>query len=265
MLTSLAAVASRRSFSTAIGLLLLAVPAGARASSPTAVIALATAVSYEPSRATATRVIVTGRFALVKTPAVAPYQWSAGQAGYLYLSCPTGKEALCRQEWKDLEQAVAKGDCAMFGDVSSSVLPTVRATGTPPSAPDPYPINMGLLVTPFALGECPKLKAMAGGDGGLPRMDGGAARDGAVRSDGAAVKGDGGAATDQGSPARGDAAAMGREAGVSPGPGGPTAGSGGCEMSGLPVVAVNGAAFLAGAILVALTRRRRRRRAVVRR
>ena len=73
-----------------------------------------------------------------------PSSYGPAQLGYLYYTCPQGKESVCRKEWADLKSVAGKGTGIGFGHRHS---PTgrVRKANEKASSPDPYPIQMGVV------------------------------------------------------------------------------------------------------------------------
>src|SRR5262249_20164269 len=64
------------------------------------------------------------------------------QEGYMYFSCPAGKEATCRAEWNDLKLSIGMG-CRGFGALNEPP-GTVRSDAVCPTAPDNFPMAMGV-------------------------------------------------------------------------------------------------------------------------
>jgi len=70
--------------------------------------------------------------------------YAAVQKGYLYYTCPAGKERNCRAEWSDLGSVAGKGDVIGFGSrwgMTGRVRPPTDAPGNP----DAYPLNVGIV------------------------------------------------------------------------------------------------------------------------
>jgi hypothetical protein len=97
-------------------------------------------VVFEPSEAAPQRVQVWGAFALADGRG-STYQ--APQRGYLYYTCPSGQESICRNEWADLKSVAGKNAAVGFG---MRYKPTgrVRKTDDKAASPDLYPIEMGV-------------------------------------------------------------------------------------------------------------------------
>jgi hypothetical protein len=98
-------------------------------------------VVLEPSDTAPQRVQVWGAFALADGRG-STYQ--APQRGYLYYTCPSGQESICRKEWADLKSVAGKNTGVGFGQ---RYKPTGRIRGAQEKAasPDPYPIDMGIV------------------------------------------------------------------------------------------------------------------------
>jgi hypothetical protein len=118
----------------------LAVPA-LRASDMVGVYALIDRVVLEPTDTGAVRVQLWGAFALADRKDGSNYQEPA--KGYLYYSCPAGKEQTCRNEWADLKALAGTKVAAGFGGryvATGRVRPATEAV----ASPDVYPIEMGV-------------------------------------------------------------------------------------------------------------------------
>ena len=66
------------------------------------------------------------------------------ERGYLYYSCPAGRETVCRKEWADL-QSVAGKDTGVGLGARYKEKGRVRKAGETPTAPDVYPIERGII------------------------------------------------------------------------------------------------------------------------
>jgi MYXO-CTERM domain-containing protein len=172
--------------------LVISAPLVAEASVPTGIIVRVAKVSYEPSATQPKRVLIEGVFALIKDPKTNTYSYPL--VGSMYFECPTGQGKTCKMEWADIAKIAGAKTCSMFGAVDK---PTgkVWAPGTKPTQADPYPIAIGVLNTPFALGICPKLIAPPAGDAG-PLKDSGSGK-----PDSGSSKPDSGSKPDVGAPA----------------------------------------------------------------
>jgi hypothetical protein len=121
--------------------------ASLRASDMNGIYGLIDRVVLEPSDAAAARVQIWGAFALSDRKDGVSYL--APVRGYLYYSCPAGKETTCRSEWADLKSLAAAKTAAGFG---GRYLPAgrVRPAAEAVASPDVYPIQMGVMkITPF--------------------------------------------------------------------------------------------------------------------
>jgi hypothetical protein len=99
-------------------------------------------VVLEPSDASPDRAQVWGAFAVYEQGDGSTYQ--APQRGYLYYTCPQGKETVCRREWADLKSVAGKQTGVGFGHRWEPV-GRIRKADEKPGSPDPYPIQMGVL------------------------------------------------------------------------------------------------------------------------
>ncbi len=135
---------------------ILASASNAHASMPMGVYARVDSVSYEPDKATATKVKINGVFALHQGGSA--FDYGEPQAGYMYFECPAGKENECREQWNELESyAGSKTTCAGFGQ-QEKAFGTVRAEGTV-AQPETYELGLGVTPGQFVGGTCPKLLA----------------------------------------------------------------------------------------------------------
>ena len=66
------------------------------------------------------------------------------QTGYLYYTCPSGKESLCRSEWSDLKSVAGKHEVMGFGG-RHSANGRVRKADEKPASPDVYSLNVGVV------------------------------------------------------------------------------------------------------------------------
>jgi hypothetical protein len=112
-----------------------------RASDMVGIYGIVEKVVLEPSDAAPERVQVWGAFALAEGRG-STYQ--APQRGYLYYTCPSGQESICRNEWADLKSLAGKKTGVGFGQ---RYKPTGRVRGPQEKAasPDTYPIEMGIV------------------------------------------------------------------------------------------------------------------------
>jgi hypothetical protein len=113
-----------------------------RASDRVGVYAVIDKVVLEPADGPAERVQIWGAFALSDQKSGSTY--GPAQRGYMYYSCPQGKESICRKEWADLKSMAGTPAGAGFGHRYE---PTgrVRKSDEKPSTPDIYPIQNGIV------------------------------------------------------------------------------------------------------------------------
>ena len=130
-----------------------------RASDPVGVYCLIDKVVLEPSDTNPTSVQIWGAFSLavprsrngVQTKPAGSYGdatagdvYAAVQKGYLYYTCPKGREAACRNEWNDLKSQAGKHEVVGFGSRYGTPA-TVRKSGDKPASPDEYSVNVGVV------------------------------------------------------------------------------------------------------------------------
>jgi hypothetical protein len=135
-------------------LALVAVPT--QASDPVGVYAVIEKVVLEPSEAQPQRIQIWGAFALADRSNNDDY--GSPKTGYLFYTCPTGQDSICRSEWADLKSVAGKGEGVGFGGRFLSA-GRVRAAADKPSAPDTYPIRMGVVRMGAARGQMPGIVA----------------------------------------------------------------------------------------------------------
>jgi hypothetical protein len=113
-----------------------------RASDMVGVYTVVEKIVVEPPDAAPQRIQIWGAFALADQQSRNDY--GPAQRGYLYYSCPSGQEAVCRREWADLKTVAGKDTGVGFG---ARYKPTgrIRKAGEKPAAPDEYPIERGIL------------------------------------------------------------------------------------------------------------------------
>ena len=99
-------------------------------------------IVLEPSDTAPQRVQIWGAFALSDGKPGSNY--GPAQRGYLYYTCPSGQEAVCRKEWEDLKTVAGKDIGVGFG---MRYKPTgrVRKADEKPATPDEYPIESGVV------------------------------------------------------------------------------------------------------------------------
>jgi hypothetical protein len=113
-----------------------------KASDPTGLYAVVQKVVLEPSETEPLRIQIWGAFALWDKRTPDDYQ--APKAGYLYYSCPKGQETTCRNEWSDIKSVAGQGQGIGFG-ARFRETGRVRKADEQPTAPDVYPIRMGVV------------------------------------------------------------------------------------------------------------------------
>jgi hypothetical protein len=113
-----------------------------KASDRIGVYAVIEKVVLEPTEAAPERIQIWGAFALSDESSVSTY--GPAQRGYLYYTCPQGKETVCRKEWADMKSLAGSATGVGFGQRHS---PTgrIRKAGEKATAPDTYPIQMGIV------------------------------------------------------------------------------------------------------------------------
>jgi hypothetical protein len=99
-------------------------------------------VVLEPNATAPERIQIWGAFALARVDD--PNTYDSAQRGYLYFSCKSGKEEICRKEWADLKEIAGTGQIVGFGRRG---LPRarVRRADEKVAGPDEYPVNFGLV------------------------------------------------------------------------------------------------------------------------
>lgn len=110
-------------------------------------------VRYEPDpqNATALRVRICGAFAKAR---ITSGDYYPAEAGYMYYSCPTGQEAMCRMQWGEIEAAGKAGKCIGWGvrrDPKNPSQPNDNGsvhTALPVGNPDVYELGMGTGMNP---------------------------------------------------------------------------------------------------------------------
>jgi hypothetical protein len=70
--------------------------------------------------------------------------YTAVQKGYLYYTCPKGKDSTCLNEWADLRSVAGKGEVIGFG-FRYEAPGRVRKATEKPESPDLYPTNIGIV------------------------------------------------------------------------------------------------------------------------
>jgi hypothetical protein len=113
-----------------------------QASDMVGVYAVVEKVMLEPSDTAPERIQIWGAFALADQKSGSTY--GPAQRGYMYFTCPQGKESICRKEWADLKSVTGKDTGVGFGKRYETP-GRVRKADEKASAPDPYPIQMGVV------------------------------------------------------------------------------------------------------------------------
>jgi len=133
---------SRRTVGLLVAGASMVLTVGLQASDRIGVYAVVEKVVLEPADAPAQRVQIWGAFALSDQNSGSTYL--PAQRGYLYYTCPQGKESVCRKEWADLKSMAGTNAGAGFGHRYE---PTgrIRKADEKPSAPDVYPIQNGVV------------------------------------------------------------------------------------------------------------------------
>ena len=66
------------------------------------------------------------------------------QRGYLFYTCPAGKEQTCQAEWNDLNSIAGTAQIVGFG-TRWQMTGRVRPLTEKPASPDVYPLNIGII------------------------------------------------------------------------------------------------------------------------
>ena len=112
------------------------------ASDRTGIYARVDKVVLEPDPSAPERIQIWGAFAIARTEDRNSYD--SAQRGYLYFSCQSGKEEVCRKEWADLKAIAGTGKVVGFGG-RSQTRPRVRKADEKAANPDQYPLNFGIV------------------------------------------------------------------------------------------------------------------------
>jgi hypothetical protein len=113
-----------------------------RASDMVGVYAVIEKVLLEPGDAAPQRIQIWGAFALSDQKSGSTY--GPAERGYLYYSCPAGKETVCRKEWEDLKAVAGKDTGVGFG-ARYKETGRIRKADEKPASPDVYPIERGVV------------------------------------------------------------------------------------------------------------------------
>ena len=113
-----------------------------RASDFVGVYAVVEKVVLEPGDTAPQRIQIWGAFALSDRKSGSGY--GTAERGYLYYACPAGREAMCRNEWADLQSVAGKDTGIGFG---GRYIETgrIRKAEEKPASPDVYPIERGVV------------------------------------------------------------------------------------------------------------------------
>jgi hypothetical protein len=123
-------------------MILAAIPL--RASDPVSVYCVVNKVVLEPAETEPTTIQIWGAFALSGAPGTGNTYGSV-QSGYLYYTCPKGRESVCLGEWGDLKSVAGTGEVVGFGDRYGKSTTRVRKADEKPASPDQYPLNTGVV------------------------------------------------------------------------------------------------------------------------
>jgi hypothetical protein len=113
-----------------------------RASDMVGVYAVVEKIVLEPGDAAPQRIQIWGAFALSDQKSGSTY--GPAQRGYLYYTCPAGKERGCLNEWEDLKTVAGKDTGVGFG-ARYKETGRIRKADEKPSSPDAYPIERGIV------------------------------------------------------------------------------------------------------------------------
>jgi len=127
--------------------LLLPVPA-VTASNPIGVVGVIQKVILLPDETQPTTAQIWGAFAISDGAMINysdwPTSYSKPRAGYLYYKVPVGQLADCQKEWLDLKAVAGTKAVVAFGYRGN--VTWLRAPDVKLSAPDTYPLNVGLVM-----------------------------------------------------------------------------------------------------------------------
>jgi hypothetical protein len=107
---------------------------------PVGIYAVLDRVVVEPSDAAPQRIQVWGAFAIADPKG----GYTPVATGYLYYSCPAGREKACRAEWEDLKWIAGTGKAIGYAQ-RGAPLGRLRTEADQVAAPDPYPLSGGLV------------------------------------------------------------------------------------------------------------------------
>lgn len=129
---------------------------------PVGIYCLLDRVVVEPGDAAPQRIQVWGVFALADPKG----GYAQVASGYMYYVCPAGREKACRAEWEDLKWIAGSGKAIGYAE-RGKPLGRLRVDRDAVSAPDPYPLNGGVVKVeskePAFTDLVARLKKAAGG------------------------------------------------------------------------------------------------------
>jgi hypothetical protein len=132
----------KRTVGLTAALAALALVVGLQASDRVGVYGVVERVVVEPNENAPERIQIWGAFALADQKNGSNYE--SAQRGYLYYTCPSGQEAVCRKEWSDLKSVAGKSTGIGFGQ-RYKPNGRIRKADEKVASPDPYPIQMGVV------------------------------------------------------------------------------------------------------------------------
>ena len=132
----------KRTIGLAVAGVALALTTVLQASDMVGVYGVVEKVVIEPNDKAPERIQIWGAFAMAEGRGST---YGQAQRGYLYYTCPSGQENVCRKEWSDLKSVAGKGTAVGLG---MRYKPTgrVRKADEKVASPDPYPIQMGVIL-----------------------------------------------------------------------------------------------------------------------
>jgi len=137
------------SMSFAVVALLALTSIGLKASDMVGVYCLVEKVVLEPNDTEPQRIQIWGAFALANGRG---YEYAPAQKGYMFFTCPAGKDSVCWSEWADLRTSAGKGLGLGFGS-RYMAMGHVRKADEKPASPETYPIQMGVIRMGTAEGQ----------------------------------------------------------------------------------------------------------------
>ena len=99
-------------------------------------------VVLEPNDTEPQRAQIWGAFLMADSKTTTAYL--TAERGYVYYSCPAGKDNACLNEWADLKAIAGTGKGVGFGGRFQPV-GHLRKASDPLGSPDPYPVQFGLV------------------------------------------------------------------------------------------------------------------------